>query len=376
MRVVVVGAGVIGAAVAEALAARGAEVTVIDMRSPGRGASLASAGVLAPYIEAHGQTTLLDLCARSLDLFDPFLMGVRERSGRVVDYSRSGTLEVALSDDEAARLETARAWLDETGVRNEWLEGDALRAAEPAVSAAAIGALCIHSHGFVHVPALVAALVQSARLSGAVFESPVEAVEVAPVAGRVDIRAGARHYTADHVVIAAGSWSRRVRVAGQAALPVRPIRGQLLHLQWAGGPPATRVVWGSACYTVPWTDGTLLVGATVEDVGFDESTTVAGVQSLTAAVIQLLPDTRHAGVREVRVGLRPSTVDGLPIIGPSSFAPNVTYATGHYRNGILLAPLTASLVSRYVFDRVVDPAMSATSPDRFRAPASQSGVPQ
>jgi glycine oxidase len=376
MRVLVVGAGVIGVAVAEALAAGGAEVTVIEMRSPGRGASQASAGVLAPYTEAHGKTTLLELCARSLDQFDQFLSTVRERSGRAVEYSRTGTIEVALTAAEAIPLQAAHAWLNNAGVASEWMNAAQLRSVEPAVSSSAVGGLLIGAHGFVQVSALVAALVQSARFGGATFKSPVEAVGIDPRKTHVDVRAGARSYQADHVVVAAGSWSRRVRVAGQPALPVRPIRGQLLHLTWAGGAPPARIVWGSRCYTVPWADGSLLVGATVEDVGFDEASTVDGVRTLTDAVAELLPGSRAAAVGEVRVGLRPETPDGLPIIGPSAAAPNVTFATGHYRNGILLTPLTAELVSRYVLEGVIDPAMVATSPDRFGrvAAALQTGA--
>ena len=365
MYVLVVGAGVIGAAVADALAVEGADVTVLDMRSPGRGASQASAGVLAPYTEAQGQTPLLDLCARSLDMFDAFIAGLRDRSARAIEYARTGTLEVALSDAEAEHLRKSKNWLDTIGVDSEWIAPDAIRAMESAVSPAASGALVIPAHGFIHVPALVAALVQSARLSGAVFESPVEAVEVLPRADGVDVRAGGRTYRADHAVLAAGSWSRRVRVIGLPALPVRPIRGQLLQLQWVGRTRPARVVWGRACYTVPWTDGTLLVGATVEDVGFDESSTVSGVQTLSAAVADLLPDARNAAVREIRVGLRPATSDGLPIIGPVRSAPNVTIATGHYRNGILLTPLTARIVARHVLGHETDPALTVTSPDRF-----------
>jgi glycine oxidase len=156
------------------------------------------------------------------------------------------------------------------------------------------------------------------------------------------------------VVIAAGSWSGRVRVANVPPLPVRPIRGQLLHLRWNRGPMPTRVVWGHDCYTVPWHDGTLLVGATVEDAGFDESSTVEGVRLLTDAVGTLLPDARNAAMAEVRVGLRPASPDGLPLIGPLSMAPAVTLATGHYRNGILLAPLTAQLVASSILDGVSD----------------------
>ena len=374
MTVLVIGAGVIGAAVADALAARGARVTVLDMRSAGRGASQAAAGVLAPYIEGHRESPLLSLCTRSLALFDEFVASVSERSGVPITFARTGTLELALSNDDATTLRAAKAWLDATGVRNEWLEGSALGVFEPAATSAALGGLLIPEHGFVGGPSLVDALVQSARLGGAWFESPVEIVHVDPRADRVDARAGDRHYTADHVVIAAGSWSRKVRVAGLPALPIRPVRGQLLHLRWTGAGIPSRVVWGPRCYTVPWPDGSLLVGATVEDVGFDERTTVAGVRHLMDAAAELLPDVSDASFEGVRVGLRPAAPDGLPVIGPFPSTPRVTLATGHFRNGVLLAPLTARIVSDYVLDGVTDPAFSVTTPARFLAPASHGVV--
>jgi glycine oxidase len=343
------------------------------MRAPGRGASQASAGVLAPYIEAHGQSVLLDLCARSLDLFDEFIQRVRDGSGRSVEYVRTGTLEVALTDAEADRLRAATAWLHTIGVPAEWIDAGLMAGREPAVSAAARGALFIGAHGFVNVGSLVQALAQSARFAGAVFESPVEAVDIVPGKQQLTVRAGAKMYTVDHVVVAAGSWSKRVRVAGLPPLPVRPIRGQLLHLQWTHEPPPARVIWGSQCYVVPWTDGTVLVGATVEDAGFDESSTVDGVRSLTSAVEGLLPFAAQAAIKEVRVGLRPAAPDGLPIIGATAAIPRVTFATGHYRNGILLAPLTAQIVARSVLSGTVDAATAAIGPDRFYRPAVAAG---
>ena len=172
--------------------------------------------------------------------------------------------------------------------------------------------------------------------------------------------------TADAVVLAAGSWSGGVAVAGEAPLPVRPVRGQLLHLAWTGRPPA-RVVWCPGCYVVPWPDGSLLVGATVEEAGFDERATVAGVASLIEAVGGVMPQARTAGFEAVRVGLRPGTPDDLPVVGRSAAAPGLVYATGHYRNGVLLAPLTARLVADLVLDGREDPLLSSVSPVRFAA---------
>jgi glycine/D-amino acid oxidase-like deaminating enzyme len=148
------------------------------------------------------------------------------------------------------------------------------------------------------------------------------------------------------------------------SLPMRPVRGQLLHLHWCEGDQPEHIVWGSQCYAVPWSDGSLLVGATVEDVGFDEGATVSGVSALTSSVIELLPHASGARMEAVRVGLRPALPDGLPAIGPFAESPRVIAATGHYRSGVLLAPVTAEIVRRYLIDGVSDPVFAYTSPNR------------
>lgn len=339
---------------------------MFDMRAPGAGASQASAGVLAPFIEAKPGSPLLALGARSLAMWDAFMAGVRQRApGCDVEYTRTGTIEVALSNDEHAHLRTAAAWLAAEGVTHEWLEGRTLAARAPLVSPNAHSALAVPDHRIVNVSALVRALVQAARLSGAVCVTPMEIVQVDHTKHGVDVRVGDDRQTFDHVVIAAGSWTRRVRLAGVAVFPVRPIRGQLLHLQWPEGPRPAHSIWGSRCYTVPWSDGSLLVGATVEDVGFDERSTVAGVRELMDAVIELLPSAANASLDAVRVGLRPATMDHLPLLGPLTSHPRVILAAGHYRNGILLAPLTADIVSRLLLDDDRDPALATLAPERF-----------
>ena len=372
MHVLVLGAGIIGVSIADELARRGASVTVLDMRSAGRGASQASAGILAPYTEAHERGPLFELGTRSLALFDAFVAGARERGGRTIDYARSGTLEVALSDDDASRLRASKAWLEAVGVSTEWLDSPDARAFEPAVTPAVRGALFNARNGWVGVGSLVVALVESAKRSGAVFHSPVEAVEVAPRAKGADVRAGDRRYSADAVVLAAGSWSGRVKISGVPPLPIRPVRGQLLHLQWAGetgrpaAPPPSRVLWGTGCYIVPWPDGSLLVGATVEEAGFDERVTTEGVRSLAEAAGDLVPAAKAGEFIAARAGLRPAAPDGLPVIGPFGAAPSVVVATGHYRNGVLLAPLTATMVADVVLEGRADAAFAITSPDRWR----------
>jgi glycine oxidase len=240
-----------------------------------------------------------------------------------------------------------------------------VRALEPAVVAGSHGALLIEPHGFVGVRSLLDALIQSARLAGAIFQTPVSVVSVASRSGGVSIKCHDRAFDADAVVVAGGSWTGRIRVANLPVIPVHPVRGQLLHLRWHGADIPSRVVWGPDCYAVPWPDGSLLIGATVEQVGFDERVTAEGVASLTAAATALLPGAAAAEFVAARAGLRPASPDGLPVIGIHPAAPGVCFASGHYRNGILLAPLTAVLVAGLVLDRVGDPALAPLSPDRF-----------
>ncbi|MEO6223139.1 MAG: glycine oxidase ThiO [Vicinamibacterales bacterium] len=371
-RVAVVGAGVIGTAIGDALAVRGARPVLFDMRRPGAGASQASAGVLCPYVEAKPGGALLTLGTRSLGMWDTWVDQLRTRTSVPFHYDRSGTLEVAMRPDEAGHLKAGLSWLTGEGVSHEWLERPALREREPQISESAQAGLLIKNHGFVQVSALISALMASARQHGATCETPIEILHVEQRGDVVHVRAADQPVSAalevDHVVIAAGPWSRRVRVADAPVFDVRPVRGQLLHLKWPDARLPSRSVWGTRCYTVPWPDGSLLVGATVEDVGFDERSTVAGIRDLLDAVVELLPGARQAPLEGVRVGLRPATPDHLPLLGSLARAPRIILATGHYRNGVLLAPYTADVVARLILDNDRDAMLDLTMPERLLAP--------
>ena len=366
------GAGVAGCAIAWELASRGVAVQVIDPRGIGKGATGASAGILAPRIEGHSPDLLrLTLC--SLGLFDSFIERLRGEGRRKVEYERSGTLQVALDDREAAALKGAAAELAGAHIPHSWLEQRHAARVEPSLSPKALGGLLIPEHGYVAVSDLVAALVAAARSHGVSFVTG----QVVAVSGGEPARTITAQGTleSDVVIVAAGSWSSEIPAdATQPSLtrtpgavrpaPVRPVRGQLIQLRTAAR-IASRVIWGTGCYIVPWHDGTILVGATVEDVGFDESATVAGVQGLLAAAVALLPPLERAEFAGVRVGLRPATSDELPVIGKSSTTPGVIYATGHYRNGVLLAPLTALLVADLVTESRARTELALTRPDRL-----------
>ena len=363
--IVVIGAGVVGCAVAYELARRGASVQIVDDRPAGMGATQASAGVLAPYIEAREEGPLLDLTTRSLDLFDKFIARVSSVSGIPVIYQRTGTLDVALSEDTVRRFRQSAAMLAGRGVAAELLDSERARAEEPHLTGDVLGALAIPSHGFVGASDLTRALAAAARRHGAQLIEHGRVVRISRNKRELVVVTERGSLSGNGVVVAAGSWSGQIEIEGATVrVPVRPVRGQLVQLAW-NGPRLRRVTWSERCYLVPWEDGTLLVGATVEEAGFDERTTTAGVRDLIEAACELVPHAWTATFVGPRAGLRPTSADELPVIGMSSRIPNLMYATGHYRNGVLLSPLTAQLVADAMLEDRIDPLLSATSPGRF-----------
>jgi glycine oxidase len=362
VNIVVVGGGIIGCAVAYELASRGARVQVFDPRGLGQGATRASAGVLAPYIEGHADA-LLALAKCGLDHYDGFVSRVAADARRRVEYRRSGTLQVACTEAQVAELSRASDRLARARVSYSLLRVGEVRRLEPALGSAVSAGVLLPEQGYVAVAAFVAALEAAATRHGVTFHTdPVENIK--PATNGVEVRTASAMVAADVVVVAAGSWSGRLSMTPALPPPVRPIRGQLLHVAFAE-PPLSRVVWGARAYLVPWLDGSLLIGATSEDVGFDESATVDGVRRLLDAAGELLPGVHGARFLGVRVGLRPSTADELPIIGPSSTMRGVYYATGHYRNGALLAPLTALMLADVILEGRGRTELSLVQPSRF-----------
>lgn len=370
MRVTVVGAGIVGCAVAYELATRGVQVRVVDRRGSGRGATSASAGILAPHIEGHS-ASLLRLGVCSLDEYDTFLQRVGGDAGgdvggetvRPIEFRRTGTLQVARDEDEARQLEQLAGTLRARGVPHSLLDARDTRGLEPGLRDGIRAGLVVPQHGYVRAAALIAALVDAGTARG-VTMSIGEIRAIAPAHGSIAVTTADETITADAVVIAAGSWSADITMTPAVPPPVRPVRGQLVQLRLAQ-PPISHIVWGSSAYLVPWQDGRVLVGATVEDVGFDERVTVAGVRHLLESGAELVPGLNSAMFEEARAGLRPGTSDELPIIGPSSTMRGVYYATGHYRNGVLLAPLTAIMAADFLVGGRERPEAQLVRPDRF-----------
>jgi glycine oxidase ThiO len=351
VRIIVAGAGIVGCAIAYELASRGARVHIIDPRPPGEGGTRASAGTLVPFIEGHS-TIMLALGIRSLAMYDRFIERVVADSGTAVEYRRTGSLQVAQTRDEALDLAQLAHTLAAASIDHRLVDERQLRQLEGALDNV-IGGLLIPQHGFVAAHALTRALHQAALKRGAVA-SAARVTNITGSISGVTVDTSEGPVAADAAIVASGTWTDRVK----------PIRGQLVQLH-PEEPLLTRVIWGGRCYMVPWTDGSVLVGATVEDVGFDESSTAEGARHLALAAADIVPALRGARIVDVRAGLRPWTMDELPAIGPSSTMPNVFYAAGHYRTGVLLAPLTASLVADLVIEGRAGRELADLRPSRL-----------
>jgi glycine oxidase len=363
VNVVVVGAGVIGYAVAYELAARGAQVRIVDPRGHGTGATRASAGILAPYIEGGHSTALLQLGLASVSQYDSFLARVISDAGRDVEYRRIGTLQIALDENQVRELEKQARELARLQADHSLVSKSDLARMEPGATSDARAGLIVPQHGYVGVSSFMAALVAAAaRHRVTPLAMKVEAVDA--VNGQVHLTTSDGDLTCDVAIIAAGSWCGGISTRPAPPVSVRPVRGQLVQLQSSPG-ALKHIVWGPACYLVPWKDGTVLVGATVEDVGFDERVTDEGIRQLRDSGERIAPALQSATFVEARAGLRPATGDELPIVGPSSTMPGVFYATGHYRNGVLLAPWTALAIADLVLANRRSSELGLVRPDRF-----------
>jgi glycine oxidase len=361
--VVIIGSGVIGQAIAFELVVRGASVTLLDCRGAGLGATQASAGMLVPYIEGF-RNPLLPIAAKSLEMYDSFVERLSRDAGMGIGYCRTGSLQVATADESLDELKSLAGSARNAAVDCELLDAKSARALEPQLTPEVAGALFFPSHGFVVAADLSGALSAAAIKHGVRVRVPARVTGIAQREDLIEVQLDNDRVTSRHVVLAAGAWSGQIAIAGVPGLPVKPVRGQLLQLA-SDGHALKQIVWGSRCYLVPANRETILVGATVEDAGFDERTTVAGVRDLLDAACDLVPRLWQASFVGARVGLRPSTDDELPIIGRSAKIPGLVFATGHYRNGVLLAPLTARAVADLVLDNREDPLLSITSPQRF-----------
>lgn len=355
--VVVAGGGAIGLACAWRLSQRGLSVLVAERDRPGAGASGVAAGMLAPVTEAEfGEEALLAANLASAAAWPGFAAELEQASGMTAGFRETGALVVAVDRDDAEELRRLHAFQERLGLGAEWLTPRAARRLEPGLSPRIAGAIhAPHDHQ-VDPAALVRALEAAATRAGAEICS---GVEIAAVEATSVETAGGLRIDAGDVVVAAGCWSGAL-----AGVAVRPVKGQILNCELRDTDRlCERLVRTPRCYVVDRGDGRVVIGATMEERGFDTDVTAGGVFELLEAAREALPDVGELRLTSATAGLRPGTPDNLPLVGrPDAGGP--VLATGHHRNGVLLAPLTADAVAAIAFGEAPPPAAVALGPAR------------
>jgi glycine oxidase len=376
-RVLVIGAGICGLAAAWRLAEAGLDVEVVDGGAVGHAATWAAGGMLAASLEAEpGEEAMMELARWSQGLWPDWTSRLMRITGIDVGYRGEGTLQVATTRDEMAALRHRYAYLRRLGLPVEWRDPGPLRDLEPGLSPDAMGAIASPGDHQVDPRAVVPALAAAVAAAGGRTVPDRRVAEIArDGAGWTARFADGEASQADHLVLAAGAWSGAIAGMPAAARPpVRPAKGQAVMLRMDPAAPLLRhVVWGAGIYLVPRDDGRLYIGATVEDRGFDTVPTAGGVLSLLEAAWRIVPAIEELPIAELVTGLRPRSRDDLPIVGPSGI-PGLHLATGHHRNGILLAPATAELVAAGILGREPPIAASAFHPARFLAHAGETAT--
>jgi glycine oxidase len=376
--VLVIGGGIIGCATALALAAKGLRITVIE-RGPldpvGRGpeGSSAAAGILGAQLEAlHGDNPLSRLCLQSRDRYPAWIAAITALGGGDVEMRPSGVTRVATDAASLRALDHAAAWQANAGYRVELLDAAGVHAIEPALSGDVVGAVRFADDHRIDPPALMASIRLAAARAGVTFRS---SARVSRVLVRGDRATGVllddgATIGADAVVIAAGSWSSLIGETSLAPDGVQPARGQMIELH-VGAPVVRGVIEAADCYLSPRDDGRLLVGSTVELVGFREGASAGGVRDLLTAALRLVPALHDARVNRTWAGFRPKTHDDMPLIGTVGIE-GLVIATGHFRNGVLLAPITGEIVAALLTGGDLPVDIAPFAPRRPRAPAATS----
>lgn len=369
---VIVGAGVIGLACAWRAARGGASVAVLDPGAAPAGATRVSAGMLAPVGEvAFGEDRLARMTLASAGLWPGFAEELIAESGEDIGYRREGALHVALDRDEAAELRRVHDLQRELGLEAEWLTPSACRRLEPGLAPSIAGGVSAPYESSVD-PRLVAAAMAVAveRAGGEVrFRSFVSEGLFDGTALRGVVTDAGDELNAGNVVVAAGAWSGALEwLPEEARPPVRPVKGEILELRSADGEPACeRILASERVYLVPRSDGRLIAGATVEDRGFDERVTAGGVHEMLREAYRLLPDVAEMEFVDAAASLRPGTPDNLPIVGRGGID-GLVLATGHFRNGVLLAPLTGEAIARLLAGGPIPNELADAAPERFSSP--------
>jgi len=366
--VVIVGGGIIGCSIAYYAAEAGARVTLLERSYLAAGASGVAAGMLAPQVEAPFADPFFELALLGRGTHSPLAAQLMQDVGLDVEYRQTGILRVARTEAERAELQRQHRWQAARGLAAEWVESDDLGRREPLLSGVAgrllAGGLWLPDEAQVRSPRLVQALATAAAKRGAQFLEGTWAVGLVGNGRITGVVTPNGVIDADVVVLAAGVWSPDLTRAIGFELPVVPVKGQVISLRGLGSSPQ-QVLWSGECYLVPRPDGEVLLGATEEEGNYDARPTLAGMNRLTEAALEVMPAVGSFVVDGVWAGLRPAAPDRHPIVGWAPGTDRLMLATAHYRNGVLLGPLTGQRVAEMVLRGTPAAEFEPFGPMRF-----------
>ncbi|MBS1787407.1 MAG: glycine oxidase ThiO [Acidobacteria bacterium] len=368
----VIGGGVIGCAIAWRLAQAGMKVVVIERGEIGREASQAAGGMLVPLAEADEADDLFDLCVASRALYADFAQELQQASGTNIEYRTEGTLYLSLTDEDDEELERRWQWQHAAGLNVKRLNADCARKLEPQINDKLRWALKFPDDHQVNNRLLIQALYLAAQRIGVEFQTQTEAERllIESRAGRkqiVGVTTSRGEVRSNTVIVAAGSWSSLLKTEAETLLPklkVEPVHGQMVAVEMPAR-PVNHIIYSCRAYVVPRLSGVLIAGSTSDKFGFEKRVTAGGLASIIGRAKEILPGFGNLTVIETWSGLRPRASDGLPVIGIDDSVAGLIYATGHYRNGILLTPVTAKAVSEIVLKGESSIALSPFSSSRF-----------
>ena len=372
--IAIIGGGICGLGIGWRLAQAGEDVTIFDRGVAGMEATWAAAGMLAPQAEAeHGEEALLPLALESRAMWKEFASELLSVTNIDVDYREEGTMVVGLDRDDVEHLEHRLSYFQSLDLDVEWLSGYEARKRDPHLSRSVCGAVFSALDHQVDNRKVAEALRAAYLAAGGSLRENIEILSIATAGGKVaGVETAEGTVASDIVVLAAGAWSRNLAGLPEVSRPpVRPLKGQMIAVQMEPGFPLIEsVIWGPgngvvpSIYLAPKSNGRLIIGATVEEMGFDTALTAGGVMELLKLAWDVLPGIFDLPLVESWAGLRPASRDDAPILGPTQ-TPGLVLATGHHRNGILLAPLTARAICDYVRDGEVGSSIKPFLLDRF-----------
>lgn len=344
MKIGIIGAGIIGLSIGWILAKKGFEVTAFDKGEAGKGAVWASAGMLAAISETEpSEEKLLPLLLKSQSIWPDFAQELKKDSGIDVEYRDEGTLLVALDYDEAAKLKFRYEFLKSLNLNLEILSSEEALEIEPFLTPNITMAMFSQKDHQVNSRKVVLALKEAFLNKGGNLKENCSVQKISIKENKIEyIVANSERYYFDKVILAAGAWSNQIEgIPKNAIPPVRPVKGQALAIKSDPKNPVIKhVIWGSDAYMVPRNDGSIVIGATMEEKGFDDSITVGAIYNLLKAAWEMVPMVYELPIVEMWCGFRPGSRDDAPILGPTDVE-GLILATGHFRNGVLLTPITA-----------------------------------